>query len=70
MAMLGGLLRDLPLAVYELARMAVVARFRVRGAYYSWRWHTAFGRGVPPRGELIRGMIEYGAWAHRIRTGR
>ncbi len=56
--------------MYELARMAIIARFRLRGAYYSWRWQTAFGRGVPPRGELIRGMIEFGAWAYRVRTGR
>lgn len=65
-----GLLRDLPLAAYELLRMALVARFRLRGAYYTWRWQTAFGRGVPPRGELLRGLIEYGAWAFRVRTGR
>jgi len=65
-----GLLRDLPLALYELPRMAVVARFSLRGPYYAWRWQTAFGRGVPPRGELIRGMIEYGAWANRVRRGR
>ncbi|MCW5755911.1 MAG: hypothetical protein KIT54_01595 [Phycisphaeraceae bacterium] len=65
-----GLLRDLPLALYELARMAIVARFRLRGAYYTWRWQTAFGRGTPPRGELLRGMIEFGAWAFRVRTGR
>jgi hypothetical protein len=50
--------------------MAIVARFRLRGPYYTWRWETAFGRGVPPRGELVRGMIEFGAWAHRVRTGR
>lgn len=66
----GQLLRDLPLAAYELVRMAIVAKFRIRGAYYSWRWQTAFGRGTPPRGELIRGMIEFAAWANRTRRGR
>lgn len=65
-----GLLRDLPLATYELARMAIVARFRLRGPYYTWRWQTAFGRGTPPRAELLRGLVEFGAWAHRVRTGR
>lgn len=65
-----GFWRDLPLAIYELPRMAITARFRVRGPYYAWRWETAFGRGVPPRGELLRGLVEYAAWAHRIRKGR
>lgn len=62
---------DTLLAAFEFARMALLARGRLRGAYYAWRWHTAFGAGLPAtRGELVRGLIEYGAWAHRLRTGR
>lgn len=57
--------------VYELARLGVVSRFRFRGAYWSWRMHTAFGRGYPAnRAELVKAVLEYGRWAHRMRTGR
>lgn len=51
----------------ELCRLVVLSRFRLRGPYWSWRWQTAFGRGVPPRGELIRGLLEYGRWVYRTR---
>ena len=53
--------------LYELARLAVLTRFRLRGPYWSWRLHTAFGRGYPPRGELIRSILAYGRWVHRMR---
>ncbi len=56
---LGGLL--------ELARLACLTRFRFRGPYWSWRWHTAFGRGTPPTRELLRGLLEYARWVYTIR---
>jgi hypothetical protein len=55
-------------AVYELLRLAALSGFRVRGAYWRWRLHTAFGRGYPrSRTELIRGVLAYGRWMRRMR---
>jgi hypothetical protein len=57
--------------LYELARLAVLSRFRFRGRYWSWRMHTAFGRGVPAsRTELVRAVLAYGRWMRRMRRGR
>jgi hypothetical protein len=54
--------------LYELARLAVLTGFRFRGAYWSWRLHTAFGRGYPPsRRELVRSVLAYGRWMRRMR---
>ncbi|MEZ6233737.1 MAG: hypothetical protein R3B68_06070 [Phycisphaerales bacterium] len=55
------------LGAFELLRLAVVSRFRLRGPYWSWRWHTAFGRGSPPRPELLWAMLRFGRWARRMR---
>src|SRR5262245_30074533 len=53
-------------ALYELLRLALVTKLRLRGPYWNWRLHTAFGRGYPPsRWELIRAVVAYGAWVHR-----
>jgi hypothetical protein len=54
-------------AAWELSRLAVLTRFRLRGPYWTWRMHTAFGASTPPRGEVIRSIIEYGAWVWRMR---
>lgn len=60
--------RDVPGGVYELARLAVITRFRFRGAYWKWRMATAFGRGLPPtKGELVCSILEYGCWVRRMR---
>lgn len=56
--------------LYELFRLAVVTRFRFRGAYWSWRMYTAFGRGRPPLPELLASVLEYGRWAYRTRRMR
>ncbi|MBX3404784.1 MAG: hypothetical protein KF699_15345 [Phycisphaeraceae bacterium] len=57
--------------LYQLARLGAITRFRFRGAYWSWRNQTAFGRGAPAsRLETARAVIEYGVWMHRMRTGR
>ncbi len=53
--------------LWELCRMALLSGFRIRGAYWNWRLHTAFGRGFPPKADLIRSVLRYGAWVHRMR---
>jgi hypothetical protein len=53
--------------MYQLLRLAALSGFRFRGAYWSWRMHTAFGRGYPPKGELIASILAYGRWMHRHR---
>jgi hypothetical protein len=58
---------DLLGGLYELARLAILTRFRFKGPYWQWRLHTAFGRGYPPRAELIWSVLEYGRWVHRMR---
>ncbi len=56
--------------LYQLARLGVVTGFRFKGPYWTWRLHTAFGRGYPPRGEMFCAMLEYGRWVHRMRRMR
>jgi hypothetical protein len=57
------------MALYELARLGVISRFRFRGPYWQWRMHTAFGRGYPEsRIEMIRAILAYGRWIHRTRS--
>lgn len=53
--------------IYELARLGVLSGFDFKGPYWQWRMHTAFGRGTPPRAELIRSVLDYGRWMHRMR---
>ena len=61
---------DFITALYELARLGVLTGFRFRGPYWSWRMHTAFGRGMPAtKRELVASILEYGAWAHKMRRG-
>ena len=56
---------------YELTRLAALSRFRFRGPYWQWRMHTAFGKGLPKsRVELVRSILAYGSWMHRMRKGR
>lgn len=55
----------------ELLRLGFLSRFRFRGVYWSWRMHTAFGRGLPAsRWEVVRAAIDYGRWIHAIRRLR
>ncbi len=65
------MIRDLVDSVCGLARLgALVAMsgFRLRGAYWTWRWHTAFGAGPEPRGwEKVRAIVHYARWVHRMR---
>lgn len=57
--------------LYQLLRLGVVTRFRLRGAYWQWRLHTAYGRGWPDsRRRLVHDVLEYARWVHRMRRGR
>jgi hypothetical protein len=53
--------------IYELIRLAFMSRFRFRGPYWTWRLHTAFGRGFPGRIELLHAVLAYGRWVYRQR---
>jgi len=57
--------------IWELARLAALSGFRFRGPYWAWRLHTAFGTGYPEsRSDLVRGVLAYGRWMYRMRSGR
>lgn len=58
---------DLLVGAWELFKLGVRTRFRLKGEYWEWRRHTAFGRGYPGRGEMVRAMLEYGCWMRRMR---
>lgn len=53
--------------LYELARLAWISRFNMRGAYWRWRWETAFGNGEPSRRERIHAALAYARWVRRMR---
>lgn len=50
-----------------LARLGLVSRFRFRGAYWTWRTETAFGRGWPA-GRFGRAIavLHYAQWLWRM----
>jgi hypothetical protein len=59
---------DLFGGLYQLARLAVISGFRLKGKYWTWRHHTAFGAGVPVRrSDMFKAVIEYGIWVHKMR---
>lgn len=52
-----------------LVRLAVVSRFRLRGAYWTWRTQTAFGRGWPTgRFARCHAVVDYARWMWRMRS--
>ncbi|MBI1190597.1 MAG: hypothetical protein GC200_07980 [Tepidisphaera sp.] len=53
--------------LYELARLGVITGFRFKGPYWTWRLHTAFGRGYPSRWETLKSILDYGIWIWRLR---
>jgi hypothetical protein len=56
------------LGLVELLRLLVISGFRLKGKYWTWRMHTAFGRGVPlNRSEYLRSILEYGRWVRQMR---
>jgi hypothetical protein len=58
-------------ALYELARLAALSKCRLRGPYWKWRLHTAFGRGYPAsKAELVSSVLAYGRWVRRMRKDR
>lgn len=58
-------------AFYELARLGLLSGFRLRGPYWTWRLHTAFGRGYPTsRWETFKSVLEYGRWVYKMRRLR
>lgn len=54
-----------------LLSMAASTRWRLRGAYWSWRRETAFGSDParwPSRRERVRAILDYARWAARMRS--
>lgn len=59
--------------LWQLLRLAIKTRCRLRGAYWRWRYETAFGTDPaqrPSRLSQWRSIIEYGRWLHRMRGYR
>lgn len=57
--------------LWALACLALRSGFRLRGPYWHWRLHTAFGRGYPAsRAALLRSIVDYARWMHRMRALR
>ena len=57
-------------AAWSLFRLGWQSRFRMRGAYWTWRNETAFGNGSLPQptpAEKRRAMWHYAAWVWRMR---
>jgi hypothetical protein len=62
---------DLIGGLFEMLRMGILSRFNLQGSYWSWRTHTAFPDGDPPKGHSKwRLALEYFVWVHRIRRLR
>ncbi len=58
-------------AVIALARLGIATRFRLGGAYWSWRRETAFGRDVsrwPSASHRREAMVEYAVWVAEMRS--
>ncbi len=58
---------QIPVAVLELLRFAVITRFRFRGRYWAWRMHTALGHAPSNTRGRARAAIEYGLWIRKMR---
>ncbi|MCI0365015.1 MAG: hypothetical protein L0219_14150 [Phycisphaerales bacterium] len=55
---------------WELFRLGMKTRWRLRGPYWRWRYETAFGADParrPTKWSQWRSVIEYGRWVHRMR---
>ena len=56
--------------IWELMRIAVRSRFRLRSSYWRWRAETAFGADLaqrPPFRERMRALLDYARWVHRMK---
>ena len=57
-------------AFLGLFRLGLSTRFRIGGSYWKWRKETAFGNDPakwPSEAARRHAMLEYAAWAHRMR---
>ncbi|MSR29538.1 MAG: hypothetical protein EXS03_08200 [Phycisphaerales bacterium] len=56
-------------ALIALARLCVITKFRLRGRYWTWRRATAFGSGEGsiPLLQRLHSVLEFGAWAAKMR---
>jgi hypothetical protein len=57
-------------AIWQLARLAVVTRGRLRGRYWHWRFETAFGTDatrMPSRWRRMQAMLRFGHWVGQMR---
>ncbi|HEB60289.1 MAG TPA: hypothetical protein ENJ06_00530 [Phycisphaeraceae bacterium] len=57
----------LPGALYELLRLLLLSRFRLRGRYWRWRMETAWGNNPPGKREMLRAILEYARWVRSMR---
>lgn len=58
---------------WNLLLLAFSTRFRLRGAYWTWRRETGFGTDparMPGAAEQRRAMLEYGEWVGQMRAMR
>tara|TARA_Y100001933_G_C18768455_1_gene467113 strand:- start:281 stop:478 length:198 start_codon:yes stop_codon:yes gene_type:complete len=52
-----------------LGLLVVRSRFRLRGAYWTWRRETAEGSGGSiTRGERLGAVLEYARWLDRMHS--
>lgn len=61
------------LGAWQLLRLYLLARGRTNSGYLAWRKETAFGTDpglMPPFGERLGQMLDYGYWVHRMRRLR
>ena len=56
--------------IWELLRIAVRSRFRLRSSYWCWRAETAFGTDParrPPFRARACAILDYARWVHRMK---
>jgi hypothetical protein len=57
-------------ALWQLARLAMVTRGKLRGRYWTWRHETAFGTDpscMPGFAERVGAVLRFGHWVGRMR---
>lgn len=58
---------DTVLGLGRLAWLVMISGFKLRGPYWSWRWHTAFGAGPAPTSRTAwRAILHYARWVQRM----
>lgn len=56
--------------LWQLLRLTVITRGRVRGRYWRWRQETAFGTDpsrMPSVSQRVAAVIRFGHWVGRMR---